>query len=109
MDIAHRNLMRSALETMRQFCKAMKPGAIDSLGSYSFPQINVPVPAPRLRRDRQHTQALQTIRRCLQPHLKFCWFGARLEAAKALYKQEKERYREERERKREERMGRIAR
>jgi len=47
MDTAQRNLMRSALETMRQ----------------SLP--------PRVRRDRQHTQALQTIRRCFQPHLNF--------------------------------------
>jgi len=45
IDIAQQNLMRSALETMRQVCKAMKPEAIDSPGSYSFPQINVPVPA----------------------------------------------------------------
>ena len=112
MDIAQRNLMRSALEMMRQFSKAMEPGAIDSPGDYSFPQINVPVPLPQ-GATRPATYSCTTDRVSLPPAPPEILAGldsrARLEAAKALYKQEKERYMEERERKRKERMGRIAR
>jgi len=112
MDIAQRNLMRSAIEMMRQFSKAMEPGAIDSPGDYSFPQIDVPVPVPQ-GVTRPATYSSVTERAELPPAPPEILAGldsrARLEAAKALYKQEKERYKEERERKRKERMGRIAR
>ena len=112
MDIAQRNLMRSALEMMRQFSKAMEPGAIDSPGDYSFGEINMPVPVPQ-GATRPATYSSVADRVSLPPAPPEILAGldsrARLEAAKALYKQEKERYREERERKRKERMGRIAR
>jgi hypothetical protein len=112
MDIAQRNLMRSSIEMMRQFSKAMEPGAIDSPGDYSFPQIDVPVPVPQgVTRPATYTSLAD--RAELPPAPPEILAGldsrARLEAAKTLYKQEKERYREERERKRKERMGRIAR
>jgi PB1 domain len=112
MDVAQRNLMRSALEMMRQFSKAMEPGAIDSPGDYSFPQIDVPVPVPQgVTRPATYTSAADRV--SLPPAPPEILAGldsrARLEAAKALYKQEKERYKEEREKKRKERMGRIAR
>lgn len=112
MDIAQRNLMRSALEMMRQFSQAMEPGAIDSPGDYSFAQVNVPVPAQQAA-TRPATYSSVADRASLPPAPPEILAGldsrARLEAAKALYKQEKERYKEERERKRKERMGRIAR
>jgi hypothetical protein len=111
MDIAQRNLMRSALETMRQFSKAMEPGAIDSPGDYSFTQTNTPVPAQAATRPATYSSTADHA--SLPPAPPEILAGldsrARLEAAKVLYKQEKERYREERERKRKERMGRIAR
>lgn len=112
MDIAQRNLMRSSIEMMKQFSKAMEPGAIDSPGDYSFPQIDMPVPVPQ-GATRPATYTSVADRASLPPAPPEILAGldsrARLEAAKALYKQEKERYREERERKRKERMGRIAR
>ena len=111
MDVAQRNLMRSALEMMRQFSKAMEPGAIDSPGDYSFSQINIPVIPQATTRPATYSSAADRV--SLPPAPPEILAGldsrARLEAAKALYKQEKERYKEERERKRKERMGRIAR
>jgi hypothetical protein len=112
LDVAQRTLMRTALEMMRQFSKAMEPGAIDSPGDFAFPQINVPAPAHQAA-TRPATYSSAADRASLPPAPPEILAGldsrARLEAAKALYKQEKERYKEEREKKRKERMGRIAR
>ena len=111
MDIAQRNLMRSAIEMMRQFSKAMEPGAIDSPGDYSFSQINIPVVPQATTRPATYSSATERV--SLPPAPPEILAGldsrARLEAAKALYKQEQARFKEERERKRKERMGRIAR
>ena len=111
IDIAQRNLMRSSLEMMRQFSKAMEPGAIDSPGDYSFSQINIPVIPQAKTRPATYSSAEDRMSLPAAPPEILAGLDsrARLEAAKALYKQEKERYKEERERKRKERMVRIAR